>query len=78
VVLFGELLPQAADTFHVTPTEGMGPGVRRDDERGTFPAIGGIWRRGGTLAFLASGAYILARFGGGFGCRFSGADQVLH
>jgi hypothetical protein len=27
----GELLPQVADTFHITLTEGMGPGVRRDD-----------------------------------------------
>jgi len=27
----GELLPQVADTFLITVTECMGPGVRRDD-----------------------------------------------
>jgi hypothetical protein len=27
----GELLPQVADTFLITGTEGMGPGLRRDD-----------------------------------------------
>jgi hypothetical protein len=28
-----ELLPQVAETFCITTTEGMGPGVRRDDGR---------------------------------------------
>jgi hypothetical protein len=31
--LFDALLPQAADTFRITTTEGMGPGLRRDDEK---------------------------------------------
>src|ERR1700754_3457583 len=30
-LLLGELLPQVADTFLITVTECMGPGVRRDD-----------------------------------------------
>jgi hypothetical protein len=31
-LLLNELLPQIAVTFHITVTEGMGPGVRRDDD----------------------------------------------
>jgi hypothetical protein len=30
--MLAELLPQVADTFHITMTECMGPGVRRDDD----------------------------------------------
>jgi hypothetical protein len=30
-LLFGTLLPQMADTFRITETEGMGPRLRGDD-----------------------------------------------